>query len=130
MNVVEIAEGLIVPIYDMAWDLVDVGAPLLLTADRATAFWAAPGKLPAWQGIGLATADEVTFPLTPELCLRLTNEQRSDCALAPKGEAAMRVAAMINTRTFQWSHRFVVSVPGSRPPLLPTAVADEEDAAL
>ena len=97
------------------WTLL-TGAPdarQFVTCDRPICMWRPPGY-PDFLGVGLTTAQYVTFPLSPRRCLRLEVAKDANGEPAPRHTDAMREASfsevdMINSTTIAHALKHVVT---------------------
>lgn len=102
----EAAGELVESVFACSWDLVTAtGDARFITADEPIMMWRAPGAAPAWMGVGIATADEITLPLDPKRALTFRARMG-----APDGQfpGPDQIVEIINGRTAQAAHRFLV----------------------
>lgn len=90
------------------WTVRNFRRPELMTNDCPVHAWSPPAKRPEKGGVGIATADEVRFPLTPNALLVMTNPD------AAPSNASIR---SLNTEICRQSHQFVVATPACTPSL-------------
>lgn len=102
----ETAGELVEPVFACSWDLVTVtGEGRMITADEPIRMWRAPGKAPAWMGVGIFTAEDITLPLDPMHCLRFSMRMGAPDRVFKIGDQEVEI---INGRTAQGAHRYLV----------------------
>jgi hypothetical protein len=85
------------------WQLVRFRRPVLLTSDCPVVLWTRPERTTALRGVGLATADNVRFPLDPRHALVLVKDTTVRDAIRDvndehSGELNLGTAA----RAYEW----------------------------
>ncbi|AKN15684.1 hypothetical protein MHAE_08503 [Mycobacterium haemophilum DSM 44634] len=92
----------------MNWTVYKFGNPVLISSDCPVHPSRRASPEPQRGGIGIGSADEIRFPLSPSALLVMTRENRHDKrATAPNPRA-------INAEMFKHCHKFVIGTPQSR----------------
>jgi hypothetical protein len=108
-----IASGLVQPLGQMDWSLLELPGPGFITSDAPVRMWRRrEGPHDVW-GVGVETAQEISLPIDPQRCL----------ILQPRGyETELRKMATrdmvltLNMRTASGAHRHFFGRPsGMRP---------------
>lgn len=90
----------------MAWSVYRYRDPILLSTDCPVLKWRRPTTEPHHGGIGIDTADEIRFPLSPNALLILADERR-DTRRSPNSRK-------INAQAVSQCHKFVFGTPESK----------------
>jgi Protein of unknown function (DUF4238) len=99
----------IAPVLDGMWWTVESDRKgRLITSDAPFIVWRTPSPRDEFEGVGIANAEEIRFPLDPGKQLVLTPAPRT--ATARIGSQRVR---QINSDTVSACHRFVVAHPGN-----------------
>jgi hypothetical protein len=93
----------------MRWRVEKFPAPVLLTSDCPVMAWRRPDPDRPVGGVGIETADEVRFPLSPSALLVMTK-----AAAGASSQPAQRRARSVNRETCRACHQFVVATAQSR----------------
>ncbi len=102
----ETAGELLESVFACSWDLLTVTGELpLITADEPIRMWRAPGEAPAWMGVGILTAEDITLPLDPMHCLRFSMRMGAPDRVFEIGDQEVEI---INGRTAQAAYRYLV----------------------
>jgi hypothetical protein len=109
VTMLKLASDLVQPVGNMTWHLV-VSKGEFITSDVPIARWADPGKLPPRAGVGLYTADEVTFPIDRHRCLILTFSPGIEDQAWEVGPDQVKA---INQRTKATCNRFTFACTGA-----------------
>lgn len=112
----ETASKLVDPLFGMTWD-VAVAEPStcgFLTSDHPAALWRMEGTAPQWQGVGIATCDEITMPLSRNCAVIMRWDDRP----AGRGSLGAAGVTLLNHRTMNWG-RVLVLHPDQRHMLTP-----------
>lgn len=101
-SVTEIAPRL----HDLSWSVEHERKRRFIASDTPLVVWRPPTRRDAYEGVGVANADELRFPLDPEKQLVLSRKQRApSCRVTPDRAAAC------NADTATGCHRFIVGDP-------------------
>jgi hypothetical protein len=92
----------------LRWDLIVSPVPAILTSDAPVSLWRRKhGPNDNW-GVGVETADEITFPIDPNQCLLLhPSDHETDLDGVPVREAVLT----LNMRTALGAYRYFFSHP-------------------
>jgi uncharacterized protein DUF4238 len=96
----------------MNWTLEFDRKEQLITSDLPIVIWRAPSPRDKYEGVGVANADELRFPLDPGKQLVLSKRSRT-----PTVRITAERARACNTDTAAACHRFIVGSP-NRPTLI------------
>jgi hypothetical protein len=103
---VQSAERLVPVLLDRCWTLEIARKPRLLTSDHPLVIWRKPSPRDQYEGVGIANAEELRFPLDPGKQLVLTPTARPAVRLIEPN----RVKAC-NVDIASGCHRFIVGCP-------------------
>lgn len=95
----------------MHWRVEKFPHPILITSDCPVMAWRRADNSRPIGGVGIDTADEIRFPLSPSALLVMTRDA------AAGGQNPRRRARAINLETSRLCHQFVVATPQSKPKL-------------
>jgi Protein of unknown function (DUF4238) len=90
----------------MGWTVYKYDDPILLSSDCPVLKWRRPSAEPQHGGIGIDTADEIRFPLSPNALLVMAQESRD-----PRRNPNTR---KINAEAVRQCHKFVFGAPEAR----------------
>jgi hypothetical protein len=98
------------------WTLLESNTAAFVTSDQPVALWP-PKGLPAFLGVGIMTAERLTIPISPRLCLELRMSVPDDEGLLTPGADQRRSVspeevAAINRTTARGAHSHVIFAPG------------------
>jgi len=102
----------------MNWTLEVDRKEQLITSDLPIVIWRTPSPRDKYEGVGLATADEVRFPLDPGKQLVLSKRART-----PTARITPQRARACNWDAANGCHRFLVGRPNQRSLLLAPPLA-------
>jgi len=94
----------------MNWTVHIFDEPVLMSSDCPVHMWRHPTDDPLPGGIGVATADEVRFPLSPTSLLVMTHTGRDV-------SQASHEPQQVNAEICRQCHQFVIGTPQSKPVL-------------
>lgn len=98
-------------IFQMSWILARCRKPRLLTTDNPVVYWRQRREQDRFPGVGLATADEVRFPLDPYRVLVLVPDRVPERVL----EIEPHTATMLARHVAAWSFDHVFHHPKHDP---------------
>jgi hypothetical protein len=104
LTALQVASNFVEPVNQMRWDLLQAGGGEFITGDHPVGMWSSKADLP---GVGLYTAEEVTFPLNRKQCLALRWARGAE----GHWECTEREVQLINVQSCIWAHRFAFSHP-------------------
>ena len=87
----------------MGWTVYKYDAPILLSSDCPVLKWRRPSAKPQYGGVGIDTADEIRFPLSPNALLVMSQESRD-----PRRNPNSR---KINAEVVRQCHKFIFGAP-------------------
>jgi hypothetical protein len=89
-----------------AWTVYKYKDPILLSSDCPVLKWRRPSAEPHYGGVGIGTADEIRFPLSPNALLVMAEETR-DARRNPNSRK-------INAEAVKQCHKFVFGTPEAK----------------
>jgi hypothetical protein len=98
------------------WTLLESDGAAFITSDQPVALWPPEGS-PAFLGVGIMTADRLTIPISPTLCLELRMSVPDDEELLTPGtdqqrSVSLREVSEINRMTARGAHSHLILAPG------------------
>ena len=105
----------------MNWTVHKFHGPALISSDSPVHSWRRPTQDPQPRGIGIETADEVRFPLSPSTLLVMSRAPRSGST----PQRSTRKARAINTEIARRCHQFIFGTRQSRLAIDELALSDQ-----
>jgi hypothetical protein len=94
------------------WHVLVSDTPALLTSDAPVTLWRRPSERSRVEGVGVQTADEILFPISPRTALLLVPATGRQERVIPMDDA---LVARINTRVALRARRWIFHTPDTTP---------------
>lgn len=96
----------------LTWHIVRFERPMLLTSDRPVTLWRRPSGPNDPYGVGIATAEEIHFPISPKMSLLLRPVRPvPEGVLSGNAKVAQHINRLVATQAFRW----IYHTPGLTP---------------